>query len=232
VSGRAGDIAKSVESVALRPNATFNDIAVLCEEAARLHLAAVAVLPVHVATAVAALASSDVKVVALISFPFGADGPETKRRAVAEAAADGADDVEVVMSIARFLSGDVNGTRDELAVIVRDLEMRHATNRGVGLRAVVETAYLDDGRVRLAARVLAAAGVAMAVTSTGLAPRPTSALDVSLLREELGTAIAIKAAGGIRTLAEARELIAAGAARIGTSAAVDVLGDRGRKSAA
>ncbi len=232
MSGRAGDIAKSVEYVALRPNATYADIELLCEEASRLHVAAVAVLPVHVATAARALATSDVKVVALISYPFGADRPETKRRAAAEAAADGADDVEVVMAIARFLSGDVNGTRDELAAIVRDLEMRHATSRGVGVRGVVETAYLDDRRIRLAARVLAAAGVGMAVTSTGLAPRSASTLDVSLLREELGTTVAIKAAGGVRTLAEARELIAAGAARIGTAAAPDVLGDRGRKSAA
>lgn len=230
VSGRAADIAKTVEYAALKANATFSDVEALCEEAARLHVAAVCVLPTHVSSCVRALASSDVKVVALISFPFGADHQDVKRQAARQAADDGADDVEVVMAIARFLSGDVNGTRDELAAIVRDLEMRHATGRSVGVRGVIETGYLDDRRVRLAARVLAAAGVGMAVTSTGLAPRSATVLDVSLLREELGTGIAIKAVGGIRTLAEARELISAGAARIGTASAADVLADRGKKT--
>ena len=113
----------------------------------------------------------------------------------------------------------MNETRDELVAIVRAVRLRTLSNgrRPAQVRAVVETSHLDDRRIRLAARVVHAAGVDMVVTSSGLGPRSTTVLDVELLREELGGAIAIKAAGGIRTHGEALELIAAGANRVGAT---------------
>ena len=174
-------------------------------------------LPVHVACAEGHLRGTDVKVVALVAFPFGADVPAVKLAAAQAAAEDGAAEVEVVMGISAFLGGELPAVRDELAAIVRAFRLRGG--RAVGVRGVIETAYLDDRRIRLAARVMTAAGVDAVVTSTGLAPRGASPLDVELLRGELDPRIAIKAVGGIRTVEEAADLLAAGAGRIGTSSA-------------
>lgn len=214
---RPPELAKAVESTLHRANATVSDVDALCADALERHFAAVVVLPVHVARAVGHLRGTDVKVVALVAFPFGADVPAVKLAAAQAAADDGASEVEVVMSISAFLGGELPPVRDELAAIVRAFRLRGG--RAVGVRGVIETAYLDDRRIRLAARVMTAAGVDAVVTSTGLAPRGASALDVELLRGELDPRIAIKAVGGIRTVDEAADLLAAGAGRLGTSSA-------------
>jgi deoxyribose-phosphate aldolase len=218
VALRSHELAKALEAVLLRPTATRTDVEDLCASVRERHLAALCVLPSHVAAAALALRGSDVKLVALLAYPFGADVPAVKAAAAEAALADGADELEAVMSISTFLSGDVNAVRDDLAGVVRTARLRTMTSgRRVPLvRAVIETAYLDDRRIRLAARVAQAAEVDMVVTSTGLGPRGVSALDVELLREELGGATSIKAAGGIRTRQEAEELIAAGAHRVGS----------------
>ena len=225
---RAAELAKAIESTLLRANATESDVAALCSDALERHFAAVAVLPVHVRAAAEALRGTDVKVVALVSFPFGADVPAVKLAAAQAAAEAGAAEVEVVMGMAAFLGGDLPAVRDELREIVRAFGLRGG--RSVAVRGVVETAYLDDNRIRLAAKVMTAAGVDAVVTSTGLAPRGASPLDVELLRGELDPRIAIKAVGGVRTVEEAADLLAAGAGRIGTSTAAS-LHDRalGRK---
>jgi deoxyribose-phosphate aldolase len=228
MSIRPSELAKTLEATLLRPNAALADVDALCAEAARRHLAAVAVLPIHVARAAERLRGTDVKVVALVSFPFGADVPSVKAAGAAAAAQDGADEVEVVMALSTFLSGDVNAVRDDLSQIVRTARLRTVSSgrRELQVRAVVETAYLDDRRIRLAARVLRAAEVDMAVTSTGLAPKSASPLDVELLQEELA-GIAVKAAGGIRTVGEARSLLAAGASRLGCTDAPALLDQLG-----
>jgi deoxyribose-phosphate aldolase len=217
---RAAELAKAIESTLLRANATASDVAALCSDALERHFAAVAVLPVHVRAAAEALRGTDVKVVALISFPFGADVPDVKLAASEAAADSGAAEVEVVMGMATFLGGDLPAVRDELRAIVRTFGLRGG--RSVAVRGVVETAYLDDNRIRLAAKVMTAAGVDAVVTSTGLAPRGASPLDVELLRGELDPRIGIKAVGGVRTVEEAADLLAAGAGRIGTSSAASL----------
>jgi deoxyribose-phosphate aldolase len=225
VAPRPGELPKAIESVLIRPTATLTDVVAACTEARDRHVASICVLPCHVAVAASTLAGTDVKVVALVSFPFGADAPAIRAAAAMTALDDGADEIEVVMALSTFLSGDVNATRDDLAAIVRQARLRHVSSgrRVPQVRAVVETSYLDDRRIRLAARVVKAADVDMAVTATGLGPRTVSTLDVELLREELGGDIAIKAAGGVRTYQEAVDLIAAGAHRVGATTIASVL---------
>jgi deoxyribose-phosphate aldolase len=219
VAPRPGDIVKTLELVALRGAVSREDVDAACREALAHHVAAICVLPCHVVFAAGALAGTDVKVVALVDFPFGADVPRARQAAVEEALADGADDVEVMMALPTFLDGDVNAVRDDLAAIVHGVRLRHASSgrRSPQVRAVVETAYLDDRRIRLAARVLRAARVDVVVTATGLGPRTVSPLDVELLREELAGEIPIKASGGVRTHQEALDLISAGAQLVGTA---------------
>ena len=111
---RTGDIAKSVELMLLRPRATPAACAALCEAARAHHVAAVCVPPTHVEAAAEHLRGGDVKLVALISHPFGADRPDVKALACRRALEDGAQEVEVAVDLARFGGGDPNHVRDEL----------------------------------------------------------------------------------------------------------------------
>ena len=216
MSPRPTDIAKSVELMLLRPRATDADCAALCAQARELHVAAVCVPPTHVPGAAEALRGSDVKLVALISHPLGADRPSVKARACRQAIEDGAQEVEVVVDLSRFASGDPNHVRDELLLCGR--ATREARPEAL-VRAVVDTAAFDDRPLRLLARAVAAGGSDMRVASTGLAPEPPDALDVELMREELGAGIAVKAVRAMRGPEEATALLAAGANRVGAPTA-------------
>ncbi len=138
---RRSELAKATEVALLRAQATVADAEAACDEARALHLGAVCVLPCLVAPVAERLRGSDVRVVALVSFPFGADVAVAKAEAAAAAIADGAHEVEVVMGTGRFLSGDVNGVRDELVAARRAIAAAAGTTgREPLLRAVIETA--------------------------------------------------------------------------------------------
>lgn len=211
---RTGDIAKSIELMLLRPRATAADCAALCDLALAHHVAAVCVPPTHVETAAERLRGGDVKVVALISHPFGADRPEIKARACVRALRDGAQELEIAADLAQFSGGDPNHVRDELRRCA--LAAREADSEAL-IRGVVDTGAFDDRTLRLLARAVAAAEVDMLVTSSGLAPEPDGALDVELMREEVGPAIGVKAVRGVTALDEVATLLAAGASRVGAT---------------
>ncbi len=200
----------------LRPRATALECMTFCETARDLHVAAICVPPTHVEHAAATLSGSDVKVVALISHPFGADHPAVKAAACRQAIAAGAADVEVVCDLSRFASGDPNYVRDELRRCVA--ASREARSEAL-VRAVIETGAFDDRTLRLLARTLLAAEVDMLVTSSGLQPEATDVLDVELMREEVGADMGIKAVRAVREPAEIRRLVAAGATRVGAPTA-------------
>ncbi len=219
MSRRAGDIAKSIELMLLRPRATPSDCAALCRAGLEHHVAAVCVPPTHVPAAAALLRGTDVKLVALISHPFGGDQPEIKARAGVRALQDGAQELEVAVDLAQFAGGDPNRVRDELRLCAA---AARETDSEALVRAVVDTGAFDDRTLRLLARAVVAAGVDMLVTSSGLTPEPVDALDVELMREEVGAGIGVKAVRGVQGLDEVAALLAAGASRVGALSA-DVL---------
>lgn len=221
VAARTPALAKSIEGLWLRSTASREACVAFCETAAALHVAAICVAPTHVRAAAEALAGTDVRVVALISHPFGADRPEVKALACALACEDGADDVEVVVDLARFRDGDPNHVRDELR---RCRAALPGGGRVPTVRAVIDTAAYDDRHLRLLGRAVLAGGADMVVTSSGLAPEPEGSLDIELLREEVGTEVGVKAVRGARTVDEIRQLLAAGASRVGTTHLDDLVG--------
>ena len=216
MSRRTGDIAKSIELMLLRPRAGGAECAALCEVALRHHVAAVCAPPTHVAAAARLLRGTDVKLVALISHPFGADVPEVKARACARALEDGAQEVEVCVDLARFGDGDPTHVRDELRVCAA---AARAARPEALIRAVLDTCAYDDRALRLLARAALAAEVDMVATSSGLAPEPEGVLDVELMREEVGAGIGVKAVRNARTADEAVALLVAGASRVGVPTA-------------
>jgi deoxyribose-phosphate aldolase len=222
---QAEEVAKTIDHTLLRADATSADVETLCAEAARFHFAAVCLFPHFVPLAADLLRRTDVKTCTVISFPFGADTPRVKALAADEAVQRGADEVDVVINVPAFLSGEFGLVRDELTGIVRKVHVRGVnTGRGhVIVKAIIETCYLDDKLKRLACHICEQAGVDFVKTSTGLGPHGATVEDVELLRDNLDAHIGVKASGGIRTAADLENMVSAGAVRVGTSAGVAIM---------
>jgi deoxyribose-phosphate aldolase len=221
----AEELAKTIDHTLLRPDATASDIERLCHEAAHHHFAAVCVFPHWVPVCRRVLTGVDVKVCTVVSFPFGADHTRAKLVAVEEAVAEGADEVDVVISLPAMLAHEFTFVRDELAAVVRTARVA-SVNSGRGLvlvKAIVETCYLTTKLKKMACKIADISGADFVKTSTGFGPQGATVHDVELLRDCLSERVAVKASGGIRTSAEAERLIAAGAARLGTSSGVDIM---------
>lgn len=222
---RVREFAKTVDHTILKPDTTEEDVKRVCEEAARYHFAAVCILPCYVRMAAEELRGVDVKVATVISFPFGADNMVVKNAAVRDAIAGGASEIDVVMNISRFLSGDFSYVAEELSSINQEISAV-AMNNGLNdivLKVIVETAYLTDEMKRLATRMVAASGADFIKTSTGFASSGATLDDVSLLRQEAPEGLGVKASGGIRTLEESLDMLNAGASRLGLSGSVGIM---------
>ncbi len=224
---RVEELAKTIDHTLLKADATRNDIERLCEQARKFHFAAVVVFPCYVPLAATLLKSHDVKVCTVVSFPFGGDTTITKVRAAENAVGSGADEVEFVINIGAMLSGNFRLVRDEITSVVRAVRMK-SVNVGKGLvlvKVIMETAYLDKKLKKLACRMIEEGGADFVKTSTGYGPQGATVADVELLRDELSENLGVKASGGILTSEDAETMINAGAARLGTSHAVDIMNE-------
>jgi deoxyribose-phosphate aldolase len=222
---RVREFAKTVDHTLLKPEATEEDVRHMCWEAAQYHFAAVCILPCYVRLAARELRGTDVKVATVVSFPFGADTTAVKAASVRDAIQGGASELDVVMNISKFLSGEFAYVAEELASLngeVSAVAMNNGLNDAV-LKVIVETCYLSDRMKRLAVQMVAASGADFVKTSTGFGPDGATSEDVSLLREEAPEGLAVKASGGIRTLEDALDLLNAGASRLGTNSSVAIM---------
>ena len=204
------DLSGYVEHTLLRADATVPDVERHCREAAGGELFGVCVSPVYVGRARQWLDGTGVRVVTVAGFPLGASASAAKAEEARVAVLDGADEVDMVAAIGLALS-------EEWAAVERDIRAVRDATRGRVLKVILETGYFSEARIRRAAEVAVGAGADFVKTSTGFGPRGASVADVVLLRDVVAGRAQVKASGGIRTAAFARDLIAAGAARIGTS---------------
>jgi deoxyribose-phosphate aldolase len=148
-----------------------------------------------------------------------------KAAAVRDAIQGGASELDVVMNISKFLSGEFAYVAEELASLngeVSAVAMNNGLNDAV-LKVIVETVYLSEKMKRLAVQIVAASGADFVKTSTGFGPGGATPEDVALLREEAPEGLAVKASGGIRTLEDALDLLNAGASRLGASSSVQIM---------
>jgi deoxyribose-phosphate aldolase len=216
--------AKMIDNTVLRPDTTRDDILRLVDESATRHMAAVCVFPCCVGTAARALQGTDVKVCTVISFPFGADTRALKNFGVRNAIHNGAQEIDVVMNIGKLKSGDVDGTRRDLAEIIDGIRtgsgsaLRSDDSRRVLCKIIIETCYLTDAEKELSSKLVRDSGADFIKTSTGTGSSGATVDDVRLIRRSVGPgSIGIKASGGVRTVEHAVNLLNAGANRIGTS---------------
>lgn len=210
MSDRAS-LAARVDATLLAPWTAPAEIEALCAEAARLETAAVCVLPFHVARSTAALLGTRVRVAAAIAFPFGGAPPAVKAAEAAAAAADGAEELDLVLNLGAIKAGDWERVADDVRAV-------RAAAPGRLSKWILECAALAEPEIRLAVRVVADQGGDFVKTSTGYGPGGATVEQVRLLRALAGT-MGVKASGGIGTRAQALALIEAGADRIGTSRA-------------
>lgn len=162
------------------------------------------------------LEGSPVKVCTVIGFPLGATTTGVKVAEAREAALDGIDEMDVVLNIGAVKEGDTKFLMSELDKVI---EAARDVRRDITVKVILETGLLSDHEKLLACWVATGAGADFVKTSTGFGPSGATVEDVRFLRNAVGPHFGVKAAGGIRDLAFARELLAAGANRLGTSAA-------------
>lgn len=208
-------LAKRIDYTNVKPNATLREIEELCQEAMELGVRAVCVNPCYVSYA-RKFVRGGVLVCATIDLPFGSSKIEVKRRAVEEAMADGADEVDYVINVGMLKSGFKE-------YVVREAQEILKGARGGVVKAIIETGYLTVDEIKSVSVSLAEVGVHFIKTCTGYGPRGVTVEDVKVIKEALRGKAGIKAAGGVRSRQMARALIEAGADIIGTSTARQLL---------
>ena len=212
------DLARFIDHTLLRPDATAADIDRLCEEAREFEFAAVCVNPTWVRRCAQNLRGSTVRVASVVGFPFGAGTTEVKALEARRAMRDGAREIDMVINVGALRSGDHDLVR-------RDIEKVADACREAGAicKVIIETALLSDEEKVVASHLAKQAKADFVKTSTGFGPSGATVHDVLLMRETVGTKLGVKASGGIRSTEDAREMIAAGATRIGASASVQIV---------
>lgn len=217
--------AKMIDHTVLRPLATREDILRACDEAAQRHFASVCIFPCWVGTASRALDGSDVKVCTVISFPFGADTRSAKVFAIRNAIANGAKEVDMVMNLSKFKTGDYDGVSRDVSDAVEAINATSGLHdsRRVLLKVIIETGVLSEHEKEIASKIVRDCGADFIKTSTGTGSGGALADDIRLIRRAIGpSTMGIKASGGIKTVEQAVTLLNAGANRIGTSAGVSI----------
>ncbi|HUK88566.1 MAG TPA: deoxyribose-phosphate aldolase [Terriglobales bacterium] len=229
VSGRAEintrdwrSLARCLDSTLLRPETTSAQVAGLCREAAHYSFATVFVHPSYVPLAASLLQGTPVRTGAPVGFPLGANTTSVKRYEAAELLRLGARELDMVMNIGALKSRERQRVELDLRAVV---EVAHGA--GALLKVILETCLLTLDEKIVACELSVAAGADFVKTSTGLAGGGATAEDVTLMRGVVGERCGVKAAGGIRTLADALAMIDAGANRLGTSTASQIVRELG-----
>jgi deoxyribose-phosphate aldolase len=211
-------LARCLDSTLLRPDTTSDQVAELCREAAHYCFATVFVHPAYVPLAASLLQGTPVRTGAPVGFPMGASTTAVKRFEAAELLRLGAQELDMVMNVGALKSRDRQRVELDIRGVV---EIAHGA--GALLKVILETCLLTLDEKIVACELAVAAGADFVKTSTGLAGGGATPDDVALMRGVVGDRAGVKAAGGIRTLADALAMIEAGANRIGTSTAAPIV---------
>ncbi len=209
-------IARIIDHTLLKPDTVRSQVRDLCAEARQHGFATVCVNPGHVPLATSELAGSEIGVCTVIGFPLGATLIRAKVAEVGAAVEAGATELDMVVNLGRLKDGDDRAVVEDIDAVVK-------AARGRPVKVIIEACLLTDAEKERATRLVMAAGAAFVKTSTGFSSGGATIEDVALLARVAGSAIGVKAAGGIRDLATARVMVEAGATRLGTSSGVKIV---------
>jgi deoxyribose-phosphate aldolase len=211
------DIAPFIDHALLSPTVTPEQVERWCEEADRFNFASVCLYPAFVKQAAELLHNKKPKICTVIGFPSGATTSAVKLYEAQEAVDNGATELDLVVNLGWLKAGKTEAVHREIATICEEADKP--------VKVILETNLLTDAEKKLLAELAMDAGAAFLKTSTGW-HGGASVEDIRFLKEIVKDRVGIKAAGGIRTLSQALDLIMAGATRLGTSRSVDLLRQR------
>ena len=212
------NLAPYIEHTILEPTAILADIEKLCREAGEYQYTAVCVPPLYVKKAKEFLEGTDVKIATVVGFPFGYSAIEAKVAEIVLAIVDGADELDMVANISAIKNGDWSFIANEINTVMSIVNSKEKI-----LKVIIESGVLSDDEIIKCCDIYGAAGVDYVQTSTGYAEKGVTLHAVRLIRTHLSDAIKIKARGGIKSYSFAKELINAGANRLGCSSSVKII---------
>jgi deoxyribose-phosphate aldolase len=211
-------LARLIDHTLLAPDHTIEDVERACREAVQFGFHTVSVAPYDIARAAKLLHGTPVLAGGTVGIPLGHSGLEVKREEAAHCIEAGAAEVDMVINLIAMKSGRYADVKAEIAAV------RKVTT-GCCLKVILECCYLSDEEKARACELALEAEADFVKTSTGFGPGGATVHDVHLLRQTVGERAGVKAAGGIRTVADLVEMVRAGANRIGTSAGVQIIHD-------
>jgi deoxyribose-phosphate aldolase len=211
-------VARLIDHTILKPEATRDEVRQVCAEAAKFEFASVCVNPFWTKFVHSELPDSPVKVCTVTGFPLGATTTAAKVAETLAALRDGAEEIDMVINIGALRGGE----RD---IVKADIQGVVAASHGHSaiVKVIIESCLLDDTQKTLACKLAQDAGADFVKTSTGFSKAGATVADVTLMRRVVGKSMGVKASGGIRTLAELKAMVAAGATRIGASSSVKIV---------
>ncbi len=216
------DLSRYIDHTLLKPEATKDQITQLCSEAKKYNFASVCINPSWVPLCAKLLRDTAVKVCTVIGFPLGATSTPSKAFEADHALRDGAKEIDMVINVGMLKSGEYDYVENDIFAVV-------TTGRRYGAltKVIIETALLTDEEKIKACLLAKRAGADFVKTSTGFAKGGATVGDIALMRKVVGSAMGVKASGGVRTREEALAMVASGADRIGASASVKIVSGDG-----
>lgn len=211
------EIAKMIDHTLLKAEATKDQIEQLCAEAKEYQFASVCVNPTWVAYASELLKGTGVDVCTVIGFPLGANTPETKAFETTNAIENGATEVDMVINIGALKNGDDSLVERDIQAVVNA-----ATGKAL-TKVIIETSLLTEEEKVRACKLAVSAGTDFVKTSTGFSTGGATVDDIALMRKTVGPTIGVKASGGVRSAEDAKNMIDAGATRIGASSGIAIV---------
>jgi deoxyribose-phosphate aldolase len=213
-----GKLNQYIDHTILKPTTTLAEVEKVCAEAKAYQFAAVCIPPLFVKKAKKLVDDSGVKVATVIGFPFGYSAIEAKVAEIVLAMVDGADELDMVINISAIKNNDWNFIADEINTIMPIVKSKNKI-----IKVIIESGILTDDEIIKCCDIYGLAGVDYVKTSTGYAEKGASVHAVKLIRTHLADSVKIKASGGIKTYSFAKQLIDAGATRLGCSSSVQIV---------
>jgi|WetSurMetagenome_2_1015567.scaffolds.fasta_scaffold220958_2 deoxyribose-phosphate aldolase len=216
--GIESELAGMIDHTLLKPDATISEVEKLCAEAKKYSFASVCINPCHVPLCARLLKGTDVKVCTVIGFPLGATSTASKAFETEQAIREGAQEVDMVMNVGLLKSGDHESVENDIFAVVST-----AKRYRVLTKVILETGFLTDEEKIKACVLVKRAGADFVKTSTGFGKGGATVGDIALMRRVVGSAMGVKASGGVRSREDALAMVAHGADRIGASASVKIV---------
>ena len=205
-----------IDHTLLKATATADEITALCEEAKKYGFYAVCVNGFFVPLAVQKLKNSAIKIAAVVGFPLGANSQNAKVCEAEQAVSDGADEIDLVLNIGQLKSGQSEYVLQEIKAVKTAIGNRI-------LKVILETCYLSEAEIRTACQLAKQAAADYVKTSTGFGTGGATMPAITIMVEEVGADLKIKASGGIKDPATAEKYINMGVSRIGTSSGIAIV---------